>query len=94
MTILLILSYIVALPVLVCAINVLNEMDRCTKHCVRLGYMVVALGALAVLIGPFFGRPESWTSFLMLAGCALILIFDRRAPFCEVPANAKHFSKR
>lgn len=84
MTLLLILSYIVAIPVLVCAINVLNEMDKCTKHCVRLGYMVVALGALAVMIGPLFGKPQSWTSFFMLSGCGLIFLFDRRAPFCEV----------
>jgi len=84
MTLLLILSYLIALPVLVCAINVLNEMDKCTKHCIRLGYMVVALGALAMLIGPLFGRPESWTSLLMLAGCALLIICDRRAPYCDI----------
>lgn len=85
MNVLLILTYVVALPVLVCAINALNHMDKCTPHGIRIGYMVVALGAMAAVLGPLFGKPESWTSFLMLLGCACLFIFDRRQPYCEVP---------
>lgn len=82
---LLMITYIVALPVLIFAVNAINQMTKCTPHGVRIGYLIIAVGAMAAIIGPLFGKPESWTTVFILAGCATLFIFDHRRFLCEVP---------
>lgn len=59
--------------------NVINHMTKKTSFPVRLSWVCMVTGALAVVIAPLFGIFfVSWTNTLIHAGIALFLLSNRR----------------
>jgi hypothetical protein len=75
MNFLLIVNILVGWVVVVHATCSINAMTRQTDHVYRLGYILLAVSALAVVVGPFYGytKPQ-WSEVLFNAGAGLVLI--------------------
>lgn len=61
------------------AICATNHMCRQTTFLVRAAYIMLGVGAAAVLLAPgYLGRPPTWAELLLICGLALLSIGDRR----------------
>jgi hypothetical protein len=81
MIFLLILNILVGLSLFVHAICVINRMTRTTNHFLRLGYVVMAVGAMGVVAGPLYGYTSPrWTEVLLNLGVAIVLITAWQLP--------------
>lgn len=58
---------------------VINRMNRCTPHGMRLAWLAMTTGALGVVVSPLYGsrQPSLWETAL-LVGIALHVLCDRR----------------
>lgn len=57
----------------------INNMTRCTRHGIRLAWVILTTGALAVLLEPFYGASSpAWQEVLLNCGVALFVLGNRR----------------
>ncbi|HJV54314.1 MAG TPA: hypothetical protein VJ652_22815 [Noviherbaspirillum sp.] len=57
----------------------INNMTRCTRHGIRLAWVILTTGAFAVLLSPFYGAPKpTWPEVLLNCGVALFVLGNRR----------------
>lgn len=67
-----------ALVALWSAICALNAMSRATSNLVRLAYVLLGVGACAVLLAPgYLNRAPSWAELFLVSGVAALALFDR-----------------
>jgi len=61
------------------AICALNAMSRATSNLVRLAYILLGVGACAVLLAPgYLNRAPSGAELFLVSGMAALALFDRR----------------
>lgn len=66
---------LVALWSSICALNV---MTRATPVIARLAYILLGVGACAVLLAPgYLNRAPSWAELFLVSGVAALALFDR-----------------
>lgn len=74
------INMLAALIIVGRAFRRLSSMCCCTPHGMRLGAILMAAGAVAVLLAAFEGSiPLSWPQTILLGGVATHCLFDRRA---------------
>lgn len=56
----------------------LNRMSRCTPFLVRLAFLLIAVGALALGLSVLSGRVPDVQTVLIAAGVAALLVCERR----------------
>ena len=57
----------------------INNMSRCTRHGIRIAWVMLTTGAFAVLLGPLYGDTNpTWAEVILNAGCALFVVANRR----------------
>lgn len=61
------------------AICALNAMSRATSNLIRAAYILLGVGACAVLLAPgYLNRAPSGAELLLVSGVAALALFDRR----------------
>jgi len=64
----------------------INNMTGCTRHGIRIAWILLTTGALAVLLGPLYGYvTPRWSEVLLNCRIALCLLVSRRrnCAYCQ-----------
>lgn len=64
----------------------INNMTGCTRHGIRIAWILLTTGALAVLLGPLYGYVSPrWSEVLLNVGVALFVVTSRRrnCAYCQ-----------
>lgn len=57
----------------------INNMDRNTNHAIRIAWLVITVGAFAMVTAPFYGIEASdWPQTIFNIGSVIFVIIDRR----------------
>ena len=76
MTTLFYINFVTGAALLVHAVCVINRMSKATNHLIRLAYILLAVGALGVVMGPLYSRSiPAAAEVIIKVGAALALIF-------------------
>lgn len=77
-----VLNSISATTVLWTSLCAINRMSRSTYCVIRAAYILISVGAAAVLMAPgYLGRAPTQAELLMICGMALLTLADRRKSF-------------
>ena len=79
-------NLLLVIDVIACGITFLfgtftaiNGMDKKTGHWIRAAWVLVTVGALAIIIGPLYGRtPPDLAETVFSVGLAIFVMVDRR----------------
>lgn len=73
-----VLTSLLAVCLMVWAIDKARHMSRETCHVIRVGVVLIGASALATALAPLYGPPPSWLLPAALAGLCAFLMADRR----------------
>ena len=80
---------ITALVIVVRAEPALNRMDSRTPILVRLSFLMLTLGAVAEILFLLSGEMPSWSTAIVFAGIAVLLVCERRLRLLDPAARKR-----
>lgn len=77
MTLLLGVNLAAGVALLAHAVCTINHMSARTNHVVRIGYILLAVGATGIVLGPLYGHAEPQASEVITNAAAVLVLISR-----------------